>query len=123
MDLQYSPLQLIFDFWIIVVLVLWTVIAVVRLRGRRRICVVLGLLSWLFGTVLLLPAPVTWLMQSLAPTLGPEIVWQLPTLPWVLGVGSVALGVLLPPTYSSPPGFAPPGFAPPGLSLREGDEP
>ena len=118
MDLQYSPLQLVFDFWIIIVLALWTVIAVIRLRGRRRICVVLGLLFWLFGTVLLLPAPVTWLMQSLAPTLGPEIVWQLPTLPWVLGVGLVALGVLLPPTYSSPP-----GFAPPGLSLREGDEP
>lgn len=115
MDFHYTPLQLVFDGWIIVVLTVWAVVAVVRLRGRRRVWVVAGLVLWMLGTVLWMPEPVSVLMQALAPSLGPEVVWQLPTLPWVFGAILVAGGVLLPvrPLGAGPPPAAP-RLSPPG---------
>lgn len=124
MDFHYSPLQMVFDGWIVVALVVWAVVALMKLRGRRRVFMVAGLALWILATMLWMPVLLGWMMMSLAEALGPDLVWQLPTVPWLAGAVLVAVGVLLPVRpvnvaggFPEPSGFPPPsgltGWPPP----------
>lgn len=93
MTYHYDPLHAIFDGWIVVLLIALSVIAVVRLRGRRRLLVGGGFVLCVVATVIWLPAVSGVVLGPLVGTLGAELTWQVPTLPWLIGMILIALGI------------------------------
>lgn len=101
MDFHYDPLQAVFDGWIVLLMVALFVIAAVRLRGRRRSLVAGGFGLCAIATVLWLPVVSGPLLAPLMPVLGADLVWHVPTLPWLAGIFLVAAGTFLRPGASS----------------------
>lgn len=95
MGYYYDPLLAIFDGWILILLITLTVMAGVRLRGRRRLLVCGGFGLWVVATVLWLPPVLGWLFVWLDPVLGQELAQQAPLLPWIAGALLITAGVLL----------------------------
>ncbi|MDO5499473.1 MAG: hypothetical protein Q4F67_07315 [Propionibacteriaceae bacterium] len=111
MDYHYDALQAVFDGWIVVLMVALTVIAVLRLRGIRRALVAGGFGICALATVLWLPMVGAVVLAPLFHVVGPDVVWHIPTFPWLIGIALVAIGIFW-PVASAPPS-AQPAFPPP----------
>ncbi|WP_432558759.1 hypothetical protein [Granulicoccus sp. GXG6511] len=117
MDYHYDPLQAVFDGWIVLLMVALFVISAVRLTGPRRSLVAGGFGLCAIATILWLPAVSGVVLAPLISVLGADMVWHVPTLPWVIGIVLVAVGTFRAPrarpaaASSGTPGSA---FPPPG---------
>lgn len=97
MDYHYDSLLAVFDGWIVVLMVALAVIAGVRLRGTRRLFVAGGFGICALATILWLPAVSGMVLAPLAATMAPDLVWQLPAVPWTIGIVLTAVGIFRQP--------------------------
>lgn len=125
MDYHYPPLQAVFDGWILILLVVLTSVALVRLRGGRRVLVVAGFGLWILATAFWMPFLLGRFLEPLFAVVHPEVVWQLPLVPWLIGALLLTAGVARRPqrAYAAPPhDFPPPDFPPPVFPSPEPSE-
>ncbi len=114
MDYHYTPLQAVFDGWILLMVIACTVVSALRLRGQRRWLVTGGFGLWVIATLLWMPVLAGLIFEPLVLVMDYELVWQLPLIPWLIGAVLIAVGVFLASTRPAPRAWAPPPEPPTG---------
>lgn len=104
MDYHYSPLQAVFDGWILLLVIACSIVAAIRLRGRRRVLVTVGFGLWVVATLFWMPVLAGQIFEPLVLVMDYELVWQLPLIPWLIGAVLISLAVFQAPGQPDHPG-------------------